>query len=339
MFLSASTLDDLMMAVLQRLLRVRKSISTNRGDTKELTGVLLMLRNPRARLSRSTTKGTVFSCIGELLWYLSRSNELDLIKYYLPQYEKESDNGKTIYGAYGPRLFEWRRQNQKRLNQVENIIEVLKKHPSSRRAVIQLFDCLDLHGKRKSEIPCTCNLQFMVRNRRLHMLTFMRSNDAYKGLPHDVFAFTMLQEIVARTLGIEIGTYKHAVGSLHLYDSDVQKAKRYLDEGWQSTTPMPPMPPGDPWLSINEVLHAERTIRTGSINKIDLKMPGYWGDLVRLLAIFYFSKTSQKSQIRAVKRLMASKIFATYINQREIKLQPPTTPEQLEIPFSTTSEK
>ena len=59
----------------------------------------------------------------------------------------------------------------------------------------------------------------------------MRSNDAFKGLPHDVFCFTMLQEIFARTLGVHVGVYKHAVGSLHLYDKDRQKANQYLKEG------------------------------------------------------------------------------------------------------------
>ncbi len=89
-----------------------------------------------------------------------------------------------------------------------------------------------------------------------------RSNDAFLGLSHDIFSFTMLQEIVARTLSVEVGTYKHAVGSLHLNDRNRRAARRYLEEGWQSTTIcMPPMPPGDPWNSIGKVLRAEREIR------------------------------------------------------------------------------
>ena len=116
------------------------------------------------------------------------------------------------------------------------------------------------------------------------MFTNMRSNDAYWGLPHDVFTFTMLQEIIARTLGVELGTYKHAVGSLHLYDKQRQSAIRYMGEGWQPTEnmlQMPAMPLADPWLSIEILLKAEARIRQN--NRIDvggLKLDHYWKDLV-----------------------------------------------------------
>src|SRR5437868_15019071 len=78
----------------------------------------------------------------------------------------------------------------------------------TRQAVIQIFDRIDLREKH-NDIPCTCTLQLAIRDERLHLLANMRSNDWFSGLPHDVFAFTMLQEMLARALGIEVGTYKH----------------------------------------------------------------------------------------------------------------------------------
>ena len=60
-------------------------------------------------------------------------------------------------------------------------------------------------------------MQFIVRCEELHLFVCMRSNDAFMGLPHDVFAFTMLQELVARLIGCELGHYHHFVSSLHLY--------------------------------------------------------------------------------------------------------------------------
>ena len=57
------------------------------------------------------------------------------------------------------------------------------------------------------------------------MVVHMRSNDAYIGLAHDVFAFTFMQEIVARDVGLDLGTYTHSVGSLHLYDQDERRAR------------------------------------------------------------------------------------------------------------------
>src|SRR5207245_2696775 len=157
--------------------------------------------------------------------------------------------------------------NGRGLNQLEKVTDVLRRKRDSRQAVIQLFDGYDIveeHG----DVPCTCTLQFMLRQDKLHMFTNMRSNDAFVGLPHDFFCFTMLQEIVARTLSTELGTYKHAVGSLHLYDVNIEAAQQFLDEGWQSTeAPMPPMPKGDPWPAIDLLLKAESSIRaTGALD-------------------------------------------------------------------------
>ena len=141
---------------------------------------------------------------------------------------------------------------------------MLKQKTESRQAVIQLFDSADLAGTYK-DVPCTCVLQFMIRSGRVDLVVMMRSNDAYFGLPHDVFSFTMLQEIVARILGVEVGGLFAFAGSLHLYDKHVDEANSYLDEGFQGTegAAMPPMPTGDPWPAITVFRRAEKAIRLG----------------------------------------------------------------------------
>lgn len=314
MYLSARTLDDALRRVLEKLLHSGNIVKSTRGNNVEIMGALLTITNPRARLSRTDAKGTVFSCLGELLWYLSSSNELKFIAYYLTKYEEYSDDGKIIYGGYGPRLFKMRGQNQ-----VSNILRLLKSKPGSRQAVIQLFDARDLEAEH-SDIPCTCTLQFILRDSRLHMFTNMRSNDAYIGLPHDIFCFTMLQEIMARSLGVELGVYKHAVGSLHLYDRNRDAAWRYLDEGWQPTisAAMPPMPFGDPWPSIGVLRNAESHLRSGKSLKIsELKIDSYWLDLVRLLQVFRYAKDGKNKEIELVKSQMTSGVYNMYIAKRQ----------------------
>lgn len=343
MYLTADSIDDLLRVVFERFLRRSLHVKATRGPTIEISGVLLKLRNPRIRLSRSEVKGTVFSCLGELLWYLAGSNRLKFIAYYLSRYVDESDDGKTIGGAYGPRLFGLGSKNQ-----VANILSLLRANPSSRRAVIQLFDASDLvrrSGRYPKEVPCTCTLQFLVRIGRLHMFTSMRSNDAYKGLPHDVFCFTMLQEIIARTLGLELGTYSHAVGSLHLYENDIANAQRYLKEGWYSKIPMEPLPRGDPWPHIRKVLQAEARIRNGG--RVDLNrllLPPYWADFVRLLQIFQHTKIASapgtpkqarryaSQAVARLKKQMHSKTYAMFISKKQSKIdQPPRAPEQISL--------
>lgn len=336
MYFTARTLDDLLAPVLQRLLEVRHIVSTSRGDTKELTGVLLRLRNPRARLSHTESKGRVFSCLGELLWYLAGSNKLSFIVYYIERYKKESEDNRTVYGAYGPRIF-----GKGSKAQVHNIIELLRRGPSTRRAVIQLFGAQDVE-KRKVEVPCTCTLQFLLRRGRLHLITNMRSNDAYFGLPHDIFAFTMLQELVARSINVEVGDYKHAVGSLHLYKDHFDAAQAYLKEGWQTTQdPMPAMPAGDPWPYLKEVLKAERAIRGGhvSITRTE-KMPDYWADMIRLLQIFRHAKNKESGEITLLRKKMSSKVYNSYILRREKPKTEISQPEkQMGFPYASDGDR
>ena len=315
MYISEETLDDLMNEVLRALLALPFDVAATRsqdlGASSEIIGVLLNITNPRARLSRTETRGKAFSALGEFLWYMSKSNSLDFIKYYIDKYDKETEDGKTVYGGYGPRLFNFREN----INQIENIIQLLKKRKTSRKAVIQLFDANDINENHR-EIPCTCTLQFFIRNERLHMLTTMRSNDAYLGLPHDVFAFTMLQEIIARSLSVEVGEYKHSIGSLHLYKQHEKLAQQYLAEKFQSTIAMPPMPLKDPWLSIEILMGIESAIRNKEVEMYDLTLDPYWADLARLLQIHSLFKLDSFEAVKNVQSEMTTNNYDIFIDRK-----------------------
>ena len=150
------------------------------------------------------------------------------------------------------------------------------------------------------------------------MLTYMRSNDVYLGMPHDVFCFTMLQEIMARKVSADIGTYQHAVGSLHLYNRNLKSAGRFLKEGWQPTIePMPAMPTGDPLEQIGNLVKAERSIRLGEgiNNRSFHKLDPYWADLVRLLLVFRHSKDDDAGRMQKVMGEMSCGTYTPYISR------------------------
>lgn len=301
MFFVRDTLDDLLRDVFGALLSENELVRASRGSFKESLGCCLRLRNPRARLSRSEGKGKIFSALGELLWYLSGDTRLDFIDYYIPnRFQRESDDQLRVRSGYGARLFSFRE-----VNQIENVIKLLTERPTSRRAVIQLFDATDLTESFAS-IPCTCTLQFLRRDAHLHLCVAMRSNDAYIGLPHDVFAFTMLQELIARSIHAEIGEYTHFAGSLHMYESDFAAAEQYLDEGWQASIAMPPMPEGDPWPSVAEVQRVEESIRSRGNGDGDVEQMAagdYWKDLGRLLRAW---RATRDKDVQILVDLMSS---------------------------------
>jgi thymidylate synthase len=314
---SGETVDDVMRMVIEEIIASGTRINPTQGACTELVGLLVEITNPRARLSLTETRGRPISCLGEFCWYLAGSNDLAFVQYYIPQYAKHAEDG-CVVGGYGPRLFDWRGSDQ-----VDVVTKQLKEKRDSRQAVIQIFDSSDLVQKHRS-IPCTCTLQFFLRRDRLHMLTSMRSNDVYLGLPHDVFAFTMLQEIIARDLEVEVGTYKHAVGSMHLYDRNRDAADKFLMEGWQSTkNAMPPMPLGNPWPAIHLLLEAEKAIRTGSTAKIDdiEALDDYWADLIRLLQVLHYANTGDVAGLQSARASMAWTPYRAYIDKRIAALE------------------
>nr|WP_306667942.1 thymidylate synthase [Rhizobium leguminosarum] len=280
----------------------------------EMLGVFFRLTNPRARISRSQDRGKPFSALGELLWYLKGTDRLDFIEPYIPPYAKDAENG-ALRGAYGPRLFSMRNE----IDQLGNVIKLLETNSTSKRAVIQLFDASDIE-KHYKEIPCTSTMQFFNRNGHLHLSVTMRSNDAYKGLPHDVFCFTMLQEMLARRLGCEVGEYLHYVGSMHVYDDCLQPMRDYIEEGWQKTVVMPPMSKGNPFDLVEKLLDIEVKVRAGQHVAADETFDDpYWADIVRLLQVFWATRADSsipQETVEALGKQFASDVFPTFLDRR-----------------------
>ncbi|BCW77910.1 thymidylate synthase (plasmid) [Arthrobacter sp. NicSoilB11] len=299
-----------MRCAFSRVLEEGTAISPSRGDAQEVFGFLLELKNPRARLSRSQTRQRVFSALGELLWYLSGSDDVDHIGYYVDYYKGTGVSIEGhVTGAYGPRLFAF-----DHVNQLKNVIDTLRSNKDSRNAVIQLFDHQDTENA-----PCTLALQFAVREDKLILMTSMRSNDVFLGLPHDIFAFTMLQEIVARSIDAEIGSYFHSVGSLHLYGTNRKSAQSYMDEGWQDGAAMPAMPMGDPWSEINNLLSLEEAIRVAErldLTSLELPKVRYWRDLALLLCTRKLLLEKRLSDIIGLADEIDSKYFREIVLER-----------------------
>lgn len=305
-----ATVDDLLRAAAQMVTDHGVAIPTTRGPCREVIGASFELTQPRARLSRTLSRGRVFSALGELCWYLSGSNSTEQIVPYVKAYQDEDEDG-VIWGGYGPRLSSFDGRDQ-----VRYVIDQLTQKPNSRQAVIQLFDHEDV-GRGHKDIPCTCTLQYFLRDERLSAITYMRSNDVHLGVPHDIFCFTMLQELFARTLGTELGSYHHVVGSLHVYERHSGKIKDFLAEGLQATDwPMPPMPEADPWSQVAHLLSVEHELRThpGETSP-EFSDVSYWADLERLLAV-YFTRSGDTDRVAQLRRQLTDRYFENFVWDR-----------------------
>ena len=159
-------------------------------------------------------------CIGELLWYLSGNNNLSEIQKYSDAWNRMSDDGKTVNSNYGYLM-----RYHYGFDQIEMVEEILRDNSSSRQAVIHLKPAWDIEANPTKDLPCTVCLQFFIRENKLFMTTYMRSNDIWMGFPYDVFQFTCIQIWLSMRLGVDLGTYTHIAGSLHLYKRNVKEVK------------------------------------------------------------------------------------------------------------------
>jgi len=313
-------LDDVLMDLYKELLASGSKNTSGKGDSLEHLGVILRITKPRARLSRSWTRGRpLFSALGELVWYLAGSDDAAFIGRYIPDYVRPGMPA-IVHGAYGPRI-----KSRYGLDQLATVTELLGERDGSRRVIIQLYEARDLEVP-KEDVPCTTALQFFRRQNVLHMSATMRSNDAYIGLPHDVFCFTMIQELVAAELGLELGEYIHMVGSMHLYTDKLELAERYISEGYHRTSEMPAMPLWNSFAMMDRLIELESRIRAGETVDpgAELDCP-YWSDLVRLIQTHFASDDLGK--IDEILDEMNHNFFHTFIVDRRGR-RVPAGPDQ-----------
>jgi thymidylate synthase len=106
-------------------------------------------------------------------------------------------------------------------DQLAFVVWELSRNPASRRAIINLYDPSsdpEAIAENKIDIPCTQNLSFMVRNGKLDLTVFIRSNDLVWGFSGvNVFEFTVLQQLVSEMTKIPLGNYYHVSNNLHVY--------------------------------------------------------------------------------------------------------------------------
>ncbi|KKM20152.1 hypothetical protein LCGC14_1648380, partial [marine sediment metagenome] len=188
----------------------------------------------------------------------------------------------------GPKIF-GNKKNQE--SQFNRIISQILNRKSTKHAYLSLSNAKDYkyRDEKFSSPPCTIGLHFYVRENQLNLTTYMRSNDAYLGLPHDLFCFTMLQEVISCRTDIPLGSYTHIATSMHIYKPNFDNVKDYLKEGLQEPIEMPIMKNSDDNL-LDHVSHEFDIMQP--LENCEL-MDEYWRDYV-LFANKHFNSYNDK---------------------------------------------
>ncbi len=216
-------------------------------ETFEMQNVQLLIKNPLDRLIVDASRRMNFGfAVAEWLSFFTGEDRVEFFTKHIANYSVFSTDGIRMDNSYGSRV------NGPCGNQITAVVEKLRNDPSSRQAVISLYNGVTDLFSPSRHIPCTLNLLFKVRNDELQMTVVMRSNDIVKGLTFDVFVFSLVQEYIAKQLGVKLGKYIHQAESFHLYASDLDLLSRASDKRWPNV--MSPMPAT---ISMDEIIQAK----------------------------------------------------------------------------------
>lgn len=158
----------------------------------------------------------------EALWIATGDNALAPLVKHAPHYARFSDDGLTLAGAYGPPF----------VAQLPWLVDKLVEDRDTRQASLTLWNRCPPPSR---DIPCTMAMNFSIRGDELHLHAFMRSSDAWLGLPYDTFSFSAMAAVTACRYNtmpgvrpVSLGLLTISMASSHLYLSNLARAREVL---------------------------------------------------------------------------------------------------------------
>jgi thymidylate synthase len=164
--------------------------------------------------------------VAEQCWFISGSRKPeDFLRQFTKIWDGFTNPGDVVTAAYGHRM----RKHFGR-DQLDLLVKLLKKDPSSRHGVVVFWDPSSdgLGGVYKKNVPCPYTFTVNIFGGKLHLHLLVRSNDMLLGCPSDVAGFALLQSILAQRLGVKPGTYSHSISNAHIYDIHYEGAKELV---------------------------------------------------------------------------------------------------------------
>jgi thymidylate synthase len=216
------------------------------------------LTRPQALTSAALPTNLTY-LFGLLAWTLDGRDDVDTLAYYRRSAMDFSDDGMTLCGAFGARLFD--RAGER--GQISAVCERLAADPASRRTYASIIGPADNLAE-TLEYPCAAGIQMFLRDEKLHWLTVMRAQQALTILPYDAFLFSCLHQFIASSLGCEVGDYIHFSGTFHIYENERALAAQVLGSD-TVTVELPAIPAGHGEAVARELIELEENIRTAAV--------------------------------------------------------------------------
>ncbi|MBR2866599.1 MAG: thymidylate synthase [Alistipes sp.] len=128
--------------------------------------------------------------------------------------------------VYGYQWRSWPKPDGGVIDQISNVIETIKRNPSSRRMIVSAWNVADV--EHMALPPCHTMFQFFVAEGKLSCQLYQRSGDTFLGVPFNIASYALLTMMVAKECGLEAGEFIHTLGDAHLYLNHAEQAAEQL---------------------------------------------------------------------------------------------------------------
>ncbi|MDD1637225.1 MAG: thymidylate synthase [Methylococcaceae bacterium] len=188
----------------------------------------------------TTKKIHLKSIIHELLWFLKGETNLAYLhEHNVNIWNEWADEQGELGPVYGHQWRSWPTPDGRRIDQIKQVIEQLKKTPNSRRIIVSAWNVADLPDEsispqenvRRGKMalaPCHAFFQFYVAEGKLSCQLYQRSCDTFLGLPFNIASYALLTHMVAQQSDLEVGDFIWTGGDVHLYLNHQEQAKLQL---------------------------------------------------------------------------------------------------------------
>ncbi|MGG4450159.1 thymidylate synthase [Brevibacillus porteri] len=175
----------------------------------------------------TTKKLHMKSIIHELLWFLSGDTNVRYLQENGVRIWNEwADENGDLGPVYGSQWRSFTGRDGKTVDQIQWIIDEIKRNPDSRRLIVSAWNPAELD--KMALPPCHLLFQFYVANGKLSCQLYQRSGDTFLGIPFNIASYALLTHMVAHVTGLEVGDFVHTIGDAHLYLNHIEQVKLQL---------------------------------------------------------------------------------------------------------------
>ena len=175
----------------------------------------------------TTKKLHLRSIVHELLWFLKGETNIAYLRQHkVGIWDEWADENGELGPVYGKQWRAWKGADGSEIDQLQWVVQEIKRNPDSRRLVVSAWNVAEL--AQMALMPCHTLFQFYVADGKLSCQLYQRSGDILLGVPFNIASYALLTHMVAQVCDLAVGDCVHTLGDAHLYSNHYEQAREQL---------------------------------------------------------------------------------------------------------------